>query len=117
MGDLDGNPLAPIAARSASDSPARDVAAMARAIDHVGRVVARRRPARRAAIDAWIATARAAFLEAYRGATDPALFDERLLGAFEVAQEAHEYVYAARFLPRWRYVPDAAMPDLLAAAR
>ena len=116
VGDLDGNPLAPIAARSASDSPARDVAAMARAIDHVGRVVARRRPDRAATIDAWIATARAAFLEAYRGATDPALFDGRLLGAFEVAQEAHEYVYAARFLPRWRYVPDAAMPDLLAAA-
>jgi len=40
------------------------------------------------------------------------LFDERLLRPLEVAQECHEYVYAARFLPRWRYVPDLAMQAL-----
>ncbi|HYJ61518.1 MAG TPA: aminoglycoside phosphotransferase, partial [Actinomycetota bacterium] len=64
-------------------------------------------------VRAWIDDARAAFLDAYRRASDPALFDERLLRPFEVVQELHEYVYAARYLPRWRYVPDAALPDLL----
>jgi maltokinase len=115
VGDLDGNPLAPIEARVARHPPARDVAAMARAIDHVGRVVQRRRPGRDADVRAWIADARDAFLDAYRRATEPGLFDERLLLPFEVAQECHEYVYAARYLPRWRSVPDLAMPDLLAA--
>ena len=67
VGDLDGNPLAPIAARSAPDSPARDVAAMARAIDHVGRVVARRRPDRAAGDPGVDRRPRAPrFLEAYR---------------------------------------------------
>jgi maltokinase len=115
VGDLDGNPLAPIEARVARHPPARDVAAMARAIDHVGRVVQRRRPGRDADLRAWISDARGAFLDAYRVATEPGSFDERLLLPFEVAQECHEYVYAARYLPRWRYVPDLAMPDLLAA--
>ncbi|HYJ61544.1 MAG TPA: phosphotransferase, partial [Actinomycetota bacterium] len=39
VSDLDGNPMAPIDGRVAPDGAARDVAAMARAIDHVGRVV------------------------------------------------------------------------------
>ena len=29
--------------------------------------------------------------------------------------DRNEYVYAARYLPRWLYVPDLAMPALLAA--
>ena len=33
---------------------------------------------------------------------------------FAVEQECREYVYAARHLPRWLYVPDAALPALLA---
>ena len=37
----------------------------------------------------------------------------RLFVAFAVAQEAHEFVYAARYLPRWLYVPDGAMPAVL----
>jgi maltokinase len=114
VSDFDGNPLAPPAERVAPDSPARDVAAMARAIDHVGRVVQRRRPDRTADVVAWIVDARAAFLDAYRANAPAGLFDERLLTPLEVAQEAHEYVYAARYLPRWRYVPDLAMPALLA---
>ena len=31
--------------------------------------------------------------------------DERLLRAYEVEQECRELIYAARFLPRWRYAP------------
>jgi maltokinase len=33
------------------------------------------------------------------------IFDERLLAAFAVEQEARELIYAARFLPRWTYAP------------
>ncbi|MEX0984673.1 MAG: hypothetical protein WD096_06440, partial [Actinomycetota bacterium] len=115
LSDFDGNPLAPAAERVAPGPAARDVASMARAIDHVGRICQRRRPGRDDDVRAWIADARAAFLAAYRAEAPAALFDERLLLPLEVAQECHEYRYAARYLPRWRYVPDLAMPDLLAA--
>jgi predicted trehalose synthase len=93
---------------------------MVRSFDHVGRIVQRRRPDRAGDIATWIAAARSSFLDAYRttpqrvGAQD--LFDERLLHPFEVAQECHEYVYAARYLPSWRSVPDLAMPRVLEEA-
>ncbi len=117
VSDFDGNPLAPASSRTRPDAPARDVASMARALDHVGRVCERRRPGRRADLGGWIAEARTRFLAAYGdGLGDRRdLFDERLLRPFEVMQECHEYVYAARYLPRWLYVPDLAMPALLAA--
>jgi maltokinase len=51
----------------------------------------------------WIAATRDAFL----AAVGPV--DERLLAAFEVEQECRELVYAARFLPRWRYAPMATL--------
>ena len=115
VNDFDGNPLA-TGTRTMPDAPARDVAAMVCAIDHVGRVVARRRPADTDAIAAWAARSRAAFLDTYRDELGDRrdLFDDRLLGPLEVMQEAHEYVYAARYLPRWRYVPDGAMPAAVA---
>jgi maltokinase len=118
VSDFDGDPIAPAAWRSLPGAPTRDVAAMARAIDHVGRIVTRRRPGRAPDVSRWAARARAAFLDAYRvglGANASVLFDERLLHPFEVVQECHEYVYAARYLPSWGYVPDAAMPELLGA--
>ncbi|MGZ4149974.1 MAG: hypothetical protein ACXVQJ_08040, partial [Actinomycetota bacterium] len=117
VSDFDGNPLAPASSRTRPDAPARDVASMARAIDHVGRVCERRRPGREPDLARWMAQARERFLAAYReGLGDRReLFDERLLRPFEVMQECHEYVYAARYLPRWLYVPDLAMPALLAA--
>jgi maltokinase len=113
VNDFDGDPLA--ADRTAPDAPARDVASMTCAIDHVGRVVARRHPANAAAALAWSERSRRTFLESYRGDLGDrrALFDDRVLAPFEVAQEAHEFVYAARYLPRWTYVPDAAMPAVL----
>lgn len=111
--DFDGNPVAPVAQRSAFDTPVRDVAAFVRSIDHVGRIAQARRPARDDDVAAWIRRSHDAFLDAYwselavRGHAD--LFNGSLLRPLEVAQELHEYVYAARFLPRWRYVPDLAM--------
>jgi maltokinase len=120
VADFDGNPMAPPRDRRAFDMPVRDVAAFVRSIDHLGRIASRRRPGCDDAVASWIARSRAAFLEAYRrgleaaGATER-LFDERLLRPLEVAQECHEYVYAARYLPRWRYVPDLAMRAMFPA--
>ncbi len=116
INDFDGNPLSPVADRSEPQAPARDVAWMLAAIDHVGRVVAHRRPDAGSVIVRRIERAREAFLAAYRdGLGDRRdLFDERLLLPFAVAQEAHEFVYAARYQPAWRYVPDAALPAALA---
>jgi maltokinase len=116
VNDFDGNPVAPAGARNEMQAPARDVAWMLASIDHVGRVVARRRPDAAPGAIAWIERAREAFLDAYReGLGDRRdLLDERLLGPFAVAQEAHEFVYAARFEPAWRHIPDAALPAALA---
>jgi len=115
VNDFDGNPLAPVAGRIEPQAPARDVAWMLAAIDHVGRVVARRHPEAEGAITSWIEPARDAFLAAYRdGLGDRReLLDDRLLDPFAVAQEAHEFVYAARYQPGWRSVPDAALPAVL----
>jgi maltokinase len=72
-------------------------------------------------LTAWIRDVSDACAEAYRGelaALDAsALFDEQLLRPLRVAQELHEFVYAARYLPTWRYVPDRALPALLEERR
>ena len=114
VSDLDGDPLGP---GELAGSPARDVASLIQSLDHAGRIVERRRPGR--SLDAWIHDAAEACLEAYRDELAalgvPDLFDDRLLRPFRVAQELHEFVYASRYLPGWRYVPDAALPALLGA--
>ncbi len=113
VADFDGNPLAPAHVRLAPDCPARDVAAVVRSVDHLGRVALARRPGREVDVASWIAHTRARVLAGYRASLTArgfaGLFDARLLRPLEVAQELHEYVYAARFLPRWRYVPDLAI--------
>jgi maltokinase len=118
VSDFDGNPVLPAAERDRPQPPARDVAGLLRGIDHVGRIVDRRtRHASADRVRGWSADARDAFLSAYRagirGGGHPGLLDERLLPAFEVEQECRELVYAARHLPRWTYVPDAALAELL----
>lgn len=119
--DFDGSPLQSPHERLAPQPAARDVATMLAALDHVGRVVLHRTDdlddEQRARVRAWIPNARAAFLATYRaslaeaGARD--LLDDRLLLPFLVQQECREYAYAERYLPHWRYVPDAALPVLL----
>ena len=115
--DLDGNPLAPPAERTSPQPAVRDVAAFVRSLDHVGRLAQRRLRDRQPQAEAWIVAVRETFLDAYRSTLARAgaahLFDDRLLRPFEVLQECHEYVYAARFLPGWLPVPDLAMPRLL----
>ncbi len=120
VSDFDGNPVLPAAERDLPQPPARDVAGMLRALDHVGRIVDRRTGyASCAEVRAWTAGVRERFLTSYRAGLaatgHEGVFDERLLPAFEVEQECRELVYAARHLPRWTYVPDAALGDLLRA--
>ena len=117
VNDFDGNPVLPPEERLTAQPTARDVAGMLQSLDHVGRVALEHAPDADAdAVEVWIFEAHQRFLRAYReslGASGD-LFDERLLEPFAVEQECREYVYAARHLPRWLYVPDAAMPALLA---
>lgn len=121
--DLDGNPALPPSVRAAPQPAARDVAQLLCSLDHVGRVVERRLAERGAvagdAVEAWIGSAREAALAAYRtmlaSAARPEFLDERLLPAFVVEQECRELVYAARFLPRWRYAPLGAIRAIVDA--
>ena len=109
--DFDGNPLQDVGGRGAAQSPLRDVASMVQSIEHVGAVVVkRRRPDRFDDVERFKQAAAAAALDAYRAVH---LVDDRLLLAFRVAQELHEYAYSIRHLPHWRYVADAALPSLL----
>ncbi len=116
--DFDGNPAADPATATLPQPAARDVAGMLCSLDHVGRIVDKQTGGRdHAEVERWIARGRRRFLSAYRrvladtGRAD--LLDERLMPAFELEQECRELVYAARFLPRWRYAPMAALRAML----
>jgi maltokinase len=101
--DFDGNPALGADANAIRQPVERDIAQMLVSLDLVGRVVQGRvDDERHGAVDRWIAEARVLFREA----VGPV--DERLLEAFEIEQLCRELVYAARFLPRWRYAPMAA---------
>src|SRR5262245_52252569 len=101
--DFDGNPTLPEPANAVAQPRERDVAQMLMAIDHAGRVVEERGTADGGDRSGWIDATRAGFLDAV-GA-----INETLLAAFEVEQECRELIYAARFLPRWRYAPMATL--------
>jgi len=109
--DFDGNPLVEANQRRLPQSPLRDLASLLQSIDHVGRIVVKRRhPHRAADVDGFVTAAIAAARDAY---ADRHPVDDELLTALRVAQELHEFQYAATHLPRWMYVPDAALPALL----
>lgn len=112
--DFDGNPLLAPAQRMEAAPAARDVAGMLASIDHVARVVNFRtenldpRPAL-----IWIAHAQDAYLAEYQQTLTAAgvreLLDDRLIAPFLIEQECREYIYAAKHLPHWVYVPDAVI--------
>ena len=115
--DFDGNPVLPAAQRTLPIPAALDVAGMIQSLAHAA-IVARKYatidPAALAAVDA---AGRAALLRAYPTRLaelgHPELFDPGPLRAFRTQQVLREIIYAARHLPRWMYVPDAALPALL----
>jgi len=116
--DFDGNPVLAPQERSAPQPAALDVAGMLASLDHVGRVVVKRTDGvDAAAVREWIAAAQVAFLASYRSTLASLgsleLLDERLLVPMRLQQECREFLYAVHHLPHWRYVPDAALIELL----
>lgn len=121
VADLEGHPLADADDRVGRHPPVRDVAAMARSLDHLGRVASRHRHGRHEeAVAAWIDAARTAYLTAHRDRLTEhkhtELFEPGLLRPFEVETASAEFVYAARYLPRWTYVPDQALRAMFPGA-
>ncbi|MET0701574.1 MAG: glucosamine kinase [Mycobacterium sp.] len=115
--DFDGNPVLTAAERVRPIPAALDVAGMAQSLAHVMIVAGKH-----SALDARAAAevdrmARQAFLRAYTsrltelGHAD--FYDPVPLRAFRLQQVLREIIYAATHLPRWMYVPDAALPALL----
>jgi maltokinase len=115
--DFDGNPVLPAADRIVAVPAALDVAGMAQSLTHAGIVAARYAELDAAALAAVDRQARAAFLDAYTdrltklGHGD--LYQPRWLYPLRLQQVLREILYAAHHLPRWMYVPDAALPALL----
>ncbi|MFF5294042.1 hypothetical protein [Paractinoplanes globisporus] len=104
--DFDGNPTA----APRPEPVARDLAQLRTSVLHVAEIANRRTEGRhRPALLDWGREAADDLLAAYRAGLDahgvPHLLDEKLLRPFEVEQECRELIYAARFLPRWRYAP------------
>ena len=104
--DFDGHPTA----AHRPEPVARDVAQLRTSVLHVAEIANRRTGgARRPALLAWGHSAADELLAGYRAGLAARglahLLDEELLRPFEVEQECRELVYAARFLPRWRYAP------------
>ena len=117
--DFDGNPVLPASERILPITAAVDVAGMAQSLAHVAVVARRHTPLDARALADADESARGNFLDAYArrladlGHTD--LYDARALRALRIQQAMREMIYAARHLPRWMYVPDAALPALLDA--
>lgn len=115
--DFDGNPVLPASQRALPIPAALDVAGMTQSLAHAA-IVARKDteldPSSVAQADT---TARDAFLGGYetalRDTHSEELYQPGLLRAFRLQQVLREIVYAAHHLPRWMYVPDAALPALL----
>ena len=107
--DFEGEPLRPLAQRTAPDSPLRDVAGMLRSLDYAAGSVLLTD-----GIDAsqWAAEARAAFWEGYAGtlALDPRDEDLlRLVAVFEADKAVYEALYEARNRPDWLPIPLGAI--------
>jgi maltokinase len=120
--DFDGNPVLTPEERFAPAPAAVDVAGLVQSLDHVGRVVSHRtEQVAGDVVDEWTGAAQAALLETYRAALETAgrayVFDPSLLPALRARQLIREFLYAARHLPHWRYVPHAALPALVANAQ
>jgi maltokinase len=118
--DFDGNPVSPAADRVGEQPAAVDVAGMAQSFTHAGVVVCRHHPELdQAAVGHAAAASRAAFLDAHRETVGELgfLLDDRLVRPLALRQVCREFVYAAMHLPRWSYVPEAALPLLFDDAR
>jgi maltokinase len=115
--DFDGNPVLPAAERVLPIPAALDVAGLAQSLTHAAIVARRHNEVDDRSLSTVEHAARQAFLHSYTGRLTELghaeLYDAASLPAFRLQQVLREIVYAARHLPRWMYVPDAALPMLL----
>ena len=115
--DFDGNPVLPAPQRMLPVPAVLDVAGMSQSLAHVAIVARKYTELDAVALVDVDGAGRAAFLDAYAsrltelGHAD--LYEPSSTHAFRVQQVLREIVYAARHLPRWMYVPDAALTALL----
>ena len=102
--DFEGQP-----ARSSRelDTPLRDLASLARSLDHCGRYAIEGRGGDPARVEEWIQGARANLLRGYGP------HDEVLLRALEFDRAIYEFTYASRYLPEWLYAPRGGLRALL----
>lgn len=115
--DFDGNPVLPATQRVLPMPAALDVAGMVQSLTHAGIVARKYTELDPSALAGADAAARTAFLDAYSARLaalgQSGLFNPGPLRAFRTQQILREIIYAARHLPRWMYVSDAALPALL----
>jgi maltokinase len=115
--DFDGNPVLPAAERVLPIPAALDIAGLVQSLTHAGIVARRYTPLSEWTVAEVDRLARDAFLTAYTtrlaALGHGELYDPGPLRAFRMQQVLREIIYAARHLPRWSYVPDAALPALL----
>ncbi len=125
--DFEGEPARPLAERRAKHSALRDVAGMLRSLDYAAHAVAfgkpaADRPAALAALTAWEALARRAFLDGYREAaakspaplvpaSEAALLDA--CAAFELEKACYELGYELNNRPDWVPIPLAGIARIL----
>jgi predicted trehalose synthase len=105
--DFEGEPARPLHERRAPSSPLRDLAGMLRSLDYAARTAARGSSTFEA--QAWLAAARASFVDAY-GGIGP--LDAGLLEAFELEKACYEVRYEASNRPDWLWLPLAAVERL-----
>ena len=115
--DFDGNPVLPAEARVKPVPAALDVAGMAQSLAHVAIVACKYTELAPAALADVDRLARTTFVGAYTDRLETlghrSVYDPAPLRALRLQQVLREIIYAARHLPRWMYVPDAALPALL----
>jgi maltokinase len=116
--DFDGSPVLSPRERISKQPAAVDIVSMLASLDHVGRVVMKRvEGADAKRVRSWTTASQQMFLDTYRESLGPArydeLIDESLFEPLRLQHELREYIYAARHLPHWKYVPDMALQDLL----
>jgi maltokinase len=115
--DFDGNPVLPPAERVLPVPAAVDLAGILQSLSHVAIVAVARSELGADALAEVDRVSRAELHEAYVGRLAQGghanLHIDSAVGPFRLQQVLREIVYAGRHLPRWMYVPDAALPALL----